>query len=314
MLLNRIIEASEKIAPHILKTPMQYSYKLSEITGANVYLKCEHVQHTGSFKLRGALNKVLSSKNLTQKVIAASTGNHGFGVATAAKIAGQMAEVVLPENTPKFKIDIIRALGASVFTVAGDCLAAELTARSRADQQNAIFISPYNDIDVIAGQGTLGIEIHQQCPEADAVFISVGGGGLISGVGHYLKHHNRKVNLVGCWPENSCSMFHCLKTGKYITIDESPTLSDSTAGGVESGAITLDYCKEIIDSMELVSEQQIAKAMKLIADHDKWMIEGAAGVALGALLQNDQPYRGKNVVILLCGRNILLEKFIKAVT
>jgi threonine dehydratase len=152
------------------------------------------------------------------------------------------------------------------------------------------------------------VELARQLPDLDAVFISVGGGGLISGIGSYLKAVNKEVKIVACWPENSRVMYECMKAGRVIEFPEQETLSDSTAGGVEEGAITLQLCRSLIDKSVLVSEADILAAMKLILEKERWMVEGAAALPVAAYLQQAKDYQGKNVAILLCGRNIPFKK------
>ena len=207
----------------------------------------------------------------------------------------------------------IDALGAEVETVAGDALRAEVTARAAAAEEGRVFISPYNDAEVMAGQGTIGIEIAAQAPGLDAVFAAVGGGGLIAGIAGYLSHEHPKTAMVGCWPENAPAMYQCIRAGEIIDVAELPTLSDGTAGGVEKGTITLAPCRELVRDFVLVSEGEIADAMRLIAQHHRFIIEGSAGVAVAGFIKAAGRYRGKTVAIVLCGRNIGLEKFIAAV-
>ena len=162
---------------------------------------------------------------------------------------------------------------------------------------------------MVAGQGTIATELLNDLPELDAVFISVGGGGLISGIGSGLKIRKPQVEVIGCWPENAPCMLECMKAGKIIAVEEFDTLSDGTAGDVEQGALTLPLCQEVILATVTVSENEIAQAMKLVHQHHGYVVEGAAGVALAGLLKNPEQYIGKNVVIVLCGKNISEEKF-----
>jgi len=150
--------------------------------------------------------------------------------------------VIAPAQASPRKLGAIRAMGVEVETVAGDCLAAELTAKELARAQGRVFISPYNDPEVVAGQGTIGIELNEQVPGLDAVFVAVGGGGMISGIGGVLKHLNPKIEVVGCWPENSRVMYECLRAGKIMAFPESDTLSDATTGGLEPGSLTFESC------------------------------------------------------------------------
>jgi len=305
------IQAAEKrIRPHVLETPLERSFYLSQRGGANVYLKLEHLQHTGSFKLRGATNKLLSlsPEQLSRGVIAASTGNHGMAVSYAASKLGASATIYMKEGTLPEKLELIRGFGGATVFHGENPVHAENKAREVARQSGQVFISPYNDPQVITGQGTLGVELQRQLPQMDAVFISVGGGGLISGIGSYLGAVHSKAKIVACWPENSRVMYECMKAGRVIDFPEKETLSDSTAGGVEEGAITLELCRSLIDDCVLVSEAGILAAMKLILEKERWAVEGAAALPVAAYLQEAKNYPGQNVAILLCGRNIPFKK------
>jgi len=302
--------AAERIGGVIRETPVEHSAALSELTGCEVFLKLEHLQRTGSFKLRGASNRILglSEAELRRGVVTASTGNHGLGVCYAARHAGAVATVYLPRDTSQSKISMMERLGGRIVFVDGDCLSAEVAARAAAEESGSVFVSPYNDLEVIAGQGTIGLELSKQIERLDTVFISVGGGGLIAGVAAHLKSVNPVIRVVGCWPENSRVMYECLRAGRIIEYPEQETISESTAGGVEPGSITFPLCRELIDDYALVSETEIREAMRLIAEKERWIIEGSAGVAVGAFLKNSRPHRDRNVAILLCGRNIDIGK------
>lgn len=304
-LQESIPDAESRIRRIVRETPVDYSYHLSGIGDCRAWLKLEHLQHTGSFKLRGATNKVLSlaSEELDRGVIAASTGNHGLGVCYAAKQAGSRAQIYLPRNVSESKVTMMRALGGEIVFYGDECLQAELKAREEAENSGRVFISPYNDLEVIAGQGTIGVEMLRQIENLDAVFVSVGGGGLIAGIAAHLKAIHPGIRIIGCWPENSPVMFECLRAGRIIEVSEKPTISESTAGGVEPGSITFDLCRELIDDFILVSEEEILSAMRLIAGKERWIIEGSAGVAVAAFLKTANQFAGRNIAILLCGRN-----------
>lgn len=314
-LYERIVDAHRAIRPQVAVTPLTHSPLLSAETGCDVFLKCEHLQHTGSFKFRGATNKLrlLDPEQRRNGVATVSTGNHGQGVALAGKLAGVPVTVYAAVTASPVKLDAIRALGATVVTIDASTLEVELEAARRAARDGLPFISPYNDIDVIAGQGTIGLELVEQHPGLAAVFASVGGGGLISGIGSALEQASPETHVVGCWPANATTLYRCMQAGKVIDVEESDTISDGTAGGVEPDAITLPIAQRVIDRSVLVSEEEIKSAMKRLAQTDRWMVEGAAGVALASLLQIAPAYRGKAVAVVLCGRNIMLDKFVAAV-
>lgn len=315
-LFDAIKEAHQVLRPQVRVTPLEYSPLLSQHSDCEIYLKCEHLQHTGSFKFRGASNKLrlLTDEQRQQGVITASTGNHGQAMALAGKLAGVKATIYAPEQAAAIKLEAIRALGGEVELIPGDALNAELAADSAAQQQGKIYISPYNDEQIIAGQGTCGMEMVEQQPNLDAVFVAVGGGGLISGIATVLKKLSDKTQIIGCWPANATSMYTSLENGQIQEVAEQETLSDGTAGGVEPGAITFALCQQLIDQKVLVSEQEIKDAMRLIARTDRWMIEGAAGVALAAALKLAPHWQGKKVAVVLCGKNIVLEKYLGAVS
>lgn len=315
-LFDAIKEAHQTLRPQVRVTPLEYSPLLSQHSGCEIYLKCEHLQHTGSFKFRGASNKLrlLTDEQRQRGVITASTGNHGQAMALAGKLAGVKATIYAPEQAAAIKLEAIRALGGEVELIPGDALNAELAADSAAQQQGKIYISPYNDRQIIAGQGTCGMEMVEQQPDLDAVFVAVGGGGLISGIATVLKKLSDKTQIIGCWPANATSMYTSLENGQIQEVAEQETLSDGTAGSVEPGAITFALCQQLIDQKVLVSEQEIKDAMRLIARTDRWMIEGAAGVALAAALKLAPRWQGKKVAVVLCGKNIVLEKYLGAVS
>lgn len=298
--------AANGIRDHIRETPLDYSQYFSELTGANVWLKLENLQYTGSFKLRGAFNKLLSltPEEAAAGCVAASSGNHGAAVAHAMSKLGISGVVFVPETASSTKIDSIRRAGAEVRLFGTDGLDTEQHARQYATENQLVYLSPYNDPVVIAGQGSCGVEIARQLPHVDAIFIAVGGGGLISGVGSFLKSVHRDMDVIGCQPAASAVMAKSAEAGEIVEIPSDPTLSDGTAGGIEAGAITFDICQTIVDHYVLVSEDEIASAMREFIDSHHMLLEGAAGVALAGLKQIAANYRGRNVVVIICGGNI----------
>jgi threonine dehydratase len=303
---QRVLMAHERIRSSILETPLELVRDLYPKLSARVFFKLENQQRTGSFKLRGATNKVLSltAQQAQGGVIAASNGNHGLGVATAAKINGVPAEIYVSTRMSSSKIKRIEECGAHIRQAGDNPLEAELAGRAAALASGKVFISPYNDVDVIAGQGTIGVELQNQLPNSDAIFVAVGGGGLIGGIGAYLKWVSPRTEIVGCWPENSPVLYQCMKAGRIIDVPEQPTLSESTAGGLEPGSVTLDLCKNVIDRSILVSEQEILDALRQMRESKGWLIEGAAAVAWASFLQQANQYQGKTVVIIICGGNV----------
>jgi threonine dehydratase len=303
-MLEKILLAEKQIRPYLRETPLEYSYSLKNQTGCHVYLKLENIQITGSFKARGALNKILSLQNSTSKIVTASTGNHGLGVANALSLTKKEGTIYLPKNASSAKVEAIQARGVPVEFYGDNCDETEVYGRNLAKETNQTYVSPYNDVDVIAGQGTIGVELLRQLPNLDAVFVSVGGGGLISGIASYLKAINPKIEVVGCLPENAPVMYECIKAGKIIEVAEKPTLSDGTAGGIEVGSITFEICRQYVDGYITVSEEEIANAMKLMIRHHHLVVEGSAGVAVASILKEKSQYQGKNVAVIICGGNV----------
>ena len=301
-----ITAAYERIRPFVRETPLERSADLGSGEDVSVFLKLEHLQRTGSFKSRGASNKIalLTPEQAAAGVIAASNGNHGLGVAAAAEMRGISAEVYVSSQVSPAKAQRIERHGARIRSVGDDPLAAEVAARRAAGEAGKVFISPYNDADVIAGQGTIAVELLRQLSRIDAVFVAVGGGGLIGGIGAYLKAVSPRTEIVGCWPENSPVLYECLRAGSIVDVAEKPTISESTSGGLEPGSVTLDVCRKAIDRSVMVSEDEILSAMRLVLETEHWVVEGAAGVAVAAFRKEARRYAGKNVVIVLCGRNV----------
>lgn len=303
-------EAYERIKPHIRETPLERSNFYSEKGEANVYLKCENLQHTGSFKARGAMNKILSLSDdeLKRGVITASTGNHGAAVAFSLGKIGASGTVFVSPKASTSKIEAIKRLGAEVRTHGDDPIEAENFARKYANENNRVYVPPYNDEKIIAGQGTIGVELEKQLDKIDAVFIAVGGGGLIAGIGGYLKSVNPEIEIIGCSPMNSNVMHQSVEMGKLVgDLPSLPTLSDGTAGGIEDDSITFELCREFVDKWITVSEDEIRANLREFIDTHHQLIEGSAAVAIASYLKIKEQFIGKNVVIILCGANIGVE-------
>jgi len=307
--------AAERIRPHVRETPVDPSAELSRLGGADVFLKMENLQVTGSFKLRGAMNRLglLSPEERRRGIVAASSGNHGMAVSWGMQALGGQATIFVPENASPVKLQAMRDHGAEVRARGTDSGLSELEARRFAEEQGLTYISPYNDPEVVAGQGTVGLEIGRQVDAPEAIFVALGGGGLISGIGLAFEGLGRKVELVACSPQNSAVMHHSLAAGRILEMESLPTLSDGTAGGVEPGAITFDLCRRLVTHSVLVSEDEIRSAMRLVMERHHTLIEGAAAVAVAGYLKEKQRFRGRRVVIVLCGANISLARLREAI-
>jgi threonine dehydratase len=305
-LAAQVTDAAERIRPVVVETPVEQIEGLATTGGVELFFKLENLQTTGSFKLRGASNKILSlsASQAAQGVIAASNGNHGLGVAAAARTAGIAAEVYVSNHVSPSKARRIEEYGAHIKRIGNDPLEAELAARSASAEQGKVFISPYNDIQVMAGQGTIAVELLRQLPPLDTLFVAVGGGGLIGGIGAYIKCASPQTEVVGCWPENSPVLYESIKAGRILEVVEEPTLSESTAGGLEPSSVTLEICSHVIDSSVLISETEILDSMRKVRALKGWVIEGAAAVAVAAFLKNAERYKGKRVAVVICGANV----------
>jgi threonine dehydratase len=304
-----VTQAAGRIGPYVRETPLIRSLLLGDGQGGDVFLKLENLQHTGSFKVRGALNKLLTltSDQRAQGIVTASSGNHGAAVAYGLRLLGMRGLIVVPEHASPAKVELIRRLGAEVRHHGDDSVVAEEYARAYAERQSLVYISPYNDPQVIAGQGTIGVELARQLERIDVVLVAVGGGGLIAGIAGYLKAAHPSITIVGCLPERSPVMAESVRAGRIVEIESGPTLSDGTAGGIEAGAITFDMCRTLVDDFVLVDEPAIAAAIRTMIEAEHMLIEGAAGVAVAAYHKRRADYRDKNVAIVLCGANISLQ-------
>ena len=306
LMRDAVAAAYERIRPYVRETPAEESEAMAEGGAATVYLKLEHLQHTGSFKFRGACNKIalLTPSQAEAGVVAASNGNHGLGVAAAARARGIAAEVYVSAQVSPAKARRIAAHGATLRQAGNDPLAAELAARTRGRSLRPRLHLALQRPRRAGRPGHPGAGTPPASPGLDAVFVAVGGGGLIGGIGSYLKSVSPNTEVVGCWPENSPVLHECLRAGRVIDVAEQPTLSESTAGGLEPDSVTLPLCQRAIDRSVLVSEEQIRAAMRLVLQTEHWLIEGAAAVAVAAFRQEIHRWDGKRVAIVLCGRNV----------
>ena len=303
---SNIEQVYKRSNPHIRHTPLEHSPYLSNLASANVFLKLDNIQKTGSFKFRGAISKMtsMSDQEKSNGVVTASTGNHGAACSLAMSTLQIKGKIVVPENVHKNKVENILNLGGEVEYYGDDCIDAEERAQEISKTTGATYISPYNDEAIVCGQGTMGLEIWEDLKGVDAVFISVGGGGLISGVGGYLKSMNESIQVYGVSPEKSCVMYESLTAGKQLDLQSEPTLSDGTAGGVEFGSMTFEMCKEIIDDFSIVSEGEIAKGIQIGVEKHHQLIEGAAGTAIAGFMKQKDKFKDKTVVLVMCGGNI----------
>lgn len=289
----------------VRETPLERSRSLSELSGADVYLKMEHLQRTGSFKTRGAYNKLtqLAAGEDIDRVIAASAGNHAQGVALAATKVGIDSTIVMPENAPQAKIDATRGYGADVELRGDDFQEAMTYAKTLTDAPSVAFVHAYDDPAIVAGQGTLGLEIHDASPMVDTVIVPIGGGGLIGGISTALKALDPSIRVVGVQAEEAATVPESLDKGIPVDIDHPRTIADGIAtGGISE--LTLSLIEEHVDEIVLVSDEQIANATRILLERAKQLVEGAAAASVAALLSDTIDVPDESVVPVLGGGNI----------
>jgi len=307
--IHMVADAMERIRSYVRETILDPSAFYSQRTGVDLHFKCENLQHTGSFKVRGALNKILSLNVEARDagIVTASTGNHGAACAFAMNQVGADGIVFVPETTRETKLAAIRRFGVEIRTYGRDSVETEEYARTFAATESKIYIPPYNDPWVVGGQGTIAMELLEQMPTLDAVFVSVGGGGLIGGIASYLKSVRPEIQVFGCSPENSQVMAQSVLAGKLLDLPSLPTLSDGTAGGVEAGSITFPLCRDFVDQYISVNEEEIATSLREFLGAQHMLIEGSAAVSIAAFLRVADQLKDARVAVVLCGANISVE-------
>lgn len=298
----RSVEVRRRIATLIRPTPCIPSRGCSA-DHAHLAYKCENLQQTGSFKFRGAMAK-LTALPVDTPVITASSGNHGLAIATAAQITGHALTVVLPQTVAREKLARIEALGVRTILHSDDSGLAERHARALARTDGVTYVSPYNDAEVVAGQGTIGLELMEQVRDLDTVYIAMGGGGLISGIGCVLKAFAPQARIVGVSAAHSCAFATSLRAGHTVEVTHRPTLADGVAGGFDADTITLPLAAEVVDDLIDCSEAEIAAGIRQIAWTEKMLVEGSAGMALAAW-EKDKGDAGRAPALCCCAARIL---------
>lgn len=300
-----IEEARERIREQVYLSPFPHSETISRMTGNKVFFKLENLQLTGSFKERGALNRLLtlSPEESRRGVIAASAGNHGMAVAFHSQRLGIAATIVMPRSAPLVKVSRVRQYGAESLLHGSDYDAAYAEARRLSAEKGLVFVSAFDDPWIVAGQGTIGLELYEQNPDLDAVIVPVGGGGLIAGIALSLKTLLPKIRIIGVQSESIPSMKAALEQGSPVTLAPATTIADGIAVRC-AGATPLELIKAHVDEIVTVSEGQIANAVLTLLEVEKTVAEGAAAVPLAALLNRTVTLAGKNVGIIVSGGNI----------
>ncbi len=310
-----VYEARRRLEPHLQPTPLLPSHWLSSIADGNVFLKLESLNLTSSFKIRGALNAALrlietNDAGALPQLVTASAGNHGRSLALAAERLGMTCVVFTPATAPEAKKNAIRRHGAVLHGECDDYDAAEKQAKEYAEVEGGVYISPYSHPDVIAGAGTIGLEIVEAMPEFDVIVIPLGGGGLASGMGLAIKAAAPHVTIVGVEVEASSPFTLSLEAGRITEITPRQSLADGLTGNLEAGAITFALVKQVVDYVVTVSEEDLARAMKGLATEERLIVEGAGVAATAALMAGKASAPGQRVVVMVTGGNVDLPKWL----
>ena len=302
-MFNKIIKAKKLINQHIINTPSGLSHALSELTGRSIFVKYENKQHTGSFKFRGSINKLLSLTEIEKKkgVIAMSAGNHAQGISLGCKYLGIKATIVMPSNTPFEKIRKNIDYGANVIIHGNNVLESEKHVNKLVEKYNFVKIHPFDDYDVIYGQGTLMVEFLQNHPTLKKIYIPVGGGGLISGCAIAAKSLNKNIKIIGVETENFPSLYNSFyKTKKSF---EKSTIAEGVAVN-KIGKKNLKIIRELVDETVLVKESSIEQAISMFLLNDKTLVEGAGALGLAALLESKDRKKNDDIGVIACGGNL----------
>ncbi|MFO1039243.1 MAG: pyridoxal-phosphate dependent enzyme [Geminicoccaceae bacterium] len=298
------VRAHARIRDHIRRTPLLPSLALGPRAGSGLLFKAEQFQRTGSFKSRGAFSKLTSLAVDDTGLVTASSGNHGLATSDAAAVLGKRLTVHLPESVEPSKLAAIQARGVEIVLHPGDSGVAEQRARADAERRGLVYVSPYNDPEVVAGQGTIGLELLDERVPIDAVFVAMGGGGLIGGIGAVLKCFAPHIRIIGVAAANSAALAAAMAVGRVIDVPHLPTLADGVAGGMDEDAITLPLARAVIDEVVSCSETEIAAALAALAFDEGQLVEGAAALALAGWMQMAEHMQGKTSVVVLCGGNV----------
>ena len=311
--IDDITQARERIDSVARRTPLERSRWLSAELGREVFFKLECFQTTGSFKLRGAMSKLsaLNEDERARGVLTVSAGNHGLAVAHCSEVLGLETTVVVPESASRAKVSSIGRYPVTLIERGASYDDAERAARELERESGATFVSPYNDREVIAGQGTIGIEILEDLRDIDAVVVPVGGGGLLAGLAIAVKALNPRVKVYGAEPLTSPTMTAALEAGCIVEIEEQPTIADGCGGNIEPGSMTFPIIQGLVDGVILVSEEAIRNAIARVAKEDHLMIEGSAAVSVAAL--KDDVLDQMSIAAIVTGRNMSLDLFAEVI-
>ena len=305
--------AATALRSHLAPTPLQYSRAFTDKARCHVHLKIESIQPIRAFKVRGALNKLIrmSDSERAAGVITASAGNHGMGVAYAAAAFHAPATVYVPETANPFKVEAIRRLGARVVAAGRNYNSAYVEALGAQRQSGAVFVHAYDDPDVVAGQGTIGVELLADLAEFDTVLVPIGGGGLIGGIALYLKSRRPAIKVIGVEPAGADAMHRSLRAGEIVTLDRVSTIADGLAAS-SPGKLTFELARRHVDEVVLVEETEMLRAIRLLFEWEHLLAEPAGAAALAALLYRHSPGPNERVVVILSGGNVTDEVMLQA--
>lgn len=303
--LDEIYEAKKTLEGVIEPTPMEKSRNISARTGVEVFLKCENLNRAGSFKIRGAYNRIarLSDAEKAAGIVAASAGNHAQGVALAAQLLGIKATIFMPEGASVPKLLATEAYGAEVRQKGRTIDESLKSAREFEKKTGSVLIHPFDHADIVAGQGTCGLEILEQCPEVKTVVVSLGGGGLLAGIGSAVKSLRPDVRIIGVQAEKAAAYPISIKAGKPVSLEEMTTMADGIAVG-RPGDIPFEIIQELVDEIVVVSEDDLSRALLFILERSKLVVEPAGAAAVAYLLSKARPHLEGPVVAVLSGGNI----------
>jgi len=305
--------AARNLRGHLQPTPLQYSRAFTDKVRCHVHIKAESIQPIRAFKVRGALNKLIrmSARQRAAGVITASAGNHGMGVAYAAAVFKTPATVFVPETANQFKVEAIKRFGARVVPAGRNYNGAYTEALAAQQESGATFVHAYDDPDVIAGQGTIAVELLHDLEDFDTVLVPIGGGGLIGGIALYLKEKKPRIRVIGVEPAGADGMYRSIKAGKVVTLGRVSTIADGLAASAP-GKLTFELAQRYVDDILLVQEAEMLRAIRLIFEWEHLLAEPAGAAAIAALLYHHRPSPNEKVVAILSGANVTDEVMLRA--
>lgn len=305
---NDVAAAARRVAPHVHRTPVLRSRRLNDILGADIFLKCENLQRIGAFKARGAHNAVLSleDEQAARGVVTHSSGNHAAALSLAAATRGIRADIVMPENAPRAKVESVRRLGGQITMCEPTIAAREAAAAAIVASTGGTLVHPYDDPHVIAGQGTAAVEFLDECPDLDAITAPVGGGGLMAGTAIAARHICPSIRIVATEPEQADDAWRSWSSGSWTAGDPPDTVADGLRTTI--GHNGLPILRALLDDFATVSEASIVEAMRLVWETTKLVIEPSSAVPVAALLERKGGMQGKRVGVILTGGNVDLDK------